>query len=221
MAFMDCNPNKTAAARIGVMGGSFDPIHCGHIAAAEEAAERMWFDRLVLVPTGMPPHKPAGNRASAEHRLAMARAAVEHHTFIEVSDIEVRREGVSYTVDTLRALGGELPEGSEISLLLGTDAVRDLPMWRDVAGIFEIAHPVVIQRPGDARVDWEALSSELPDGIGKRLCECIIKLQNGIAISSTEIREAIARGEPISEMVPGAVARYIDEHGLYREDRSA
>ena len=217
---MDCTPGKTSAPRIGVMGGSFDPIHCGHIAAAEEAAERMWFDRLILVPTGVPPHKPTGTHASAGHRLAMVRAAVEGHAVIEASDIETRRAGTSYTVDTLRALAAELPEGTEISLLVGTDAVRDLPTWRDVNGIFELAHPVVIQRPGDERIDWESLDDELPDGIGKRLCECIIKLANGIAMSSTQVRTAIARGEPTSGMVPGPVARYIEEHGLYRDPGS-
>lgn len=214
---VSCETRQGTGQRIGVMGGSFDPIHRGHVAAAEETAERMWFDRLILMPTGTSPHKPSGACASAHDRLAMVRAAVEGHPVLEVSDIETRRSGITYTIDTIRELADELGENTELSLVLGTDTVRDLPSWRNVEGILAIAHPVVIERPGQSALDWRALNDALPEGLGARLCECVITLTRGVSISSTEIRRSLARGEAVTGLVPSAVERYITEHGLYRD----
>ena len=210
---------------IGVFGGSFDPIHVGHLRAAEEVRAALSLDRVILVPAGSQPLK-AGH-AGAEDRLAMIRLALEGRAGLEVSDMEVRRPGKSYTVDTVRELGDELgPAGAsphcsdvrpagELYLLIGTDAIRDLPNWRDVATILSRAKPAVIQRPGEGPVDWDGLAHRLPEGLVRDLRASVVGLERPVDISSTEIRRRLAAGESITGLVPPAVEDYIREHGLY------
>jgi nicotinate-nucleotide adenylyltransferase len=133
-----------------------------------------------------------------------------------VSDIELRRAGMSYTIDTVCELAAALPSGTEILLLIGTDAARDLPSWRDVAGVFRLARPVVVERPGDERLDWDALSAALPDGLGETLRASVLRLETARRVSSTRIRARLARGESVAGLVPPPVAQYIESHGLYR-----
>jgi len=201
--------------RVGVLGGTFDPIHLGHVAAAEGAARALGLSRVILVPAGAPPHKLVGPLASAADRLAMARLAVEGLDGLEVSDIETRREGPSYTVDTVRALARGLGGGVGLFLLLGTDALRDLPTWRDVEGIFRVAGPAVVERPGSGEIDWEALGRSLPEGLVRRARANFVRLERGLDVSSTEVRRRLAAGESVSGLLARAVERYIREHGLY------
>ncbi len=206
---------ETRGRRTGVFGGSYDPVHAGHVAAAEEAAERLGLDRVILVPAGVSPHKPSGTRARAEDRLAMTRLAVEGRARLAVSDVEVRRAGVSYTVDTVRELGFGLAAETELFLLLGTDALRELPAWREVDGIFRHAAPVVLERPGEPGVDWEELARALTADLSRRLREGLVRLSRGVDVSSTEIRRRFAAGESVAGLVPPAVETYIRERGLY------
>jgi nicotinate-nucleotide adenylyltransferase len=205
--------DPTGPRRIGVFGGSFDPVHEGHVRAAEDARGALGLDRVLLVPARSQPLK--GGHASAGHRLAMVRLAVEGRDGIEASGVEVGRPGTSYTVDTVRELSGAFGAGVELYLLIGTDAVRDLPDWRDVPGIFSCARPAVLERPGDGPVDWDDLAGRLPEGLADELRDSAISLKRPLDISSTEIRRRLAAGESISGLVPAAVEDYIRRHGLY------
>jgi nicotinate-nucleotide adenylyltransferase len=203
----------TGRRRIGVFGGSFDPIHEGHLRAAEDARVALGLERVLLVPAGSQPLK--GGHAPADHRLAMVRLAVEGRDGLEVSDAEVARPGTSYTVDTVREISKALGADVELCLLIGTDAVRDLPDWRDVQEIFSHARPVVLQRPGDGPVDWDDLAGRLTAGLAGRLRDSTVCLKRPVDVSSTEVRRRLAAGEPVSGLVPTAVEGYIRRHGLY------
>jgi len=211
---------QSDSGRIGLFGGCFDPIHSGHLAAAEDVLEALGLDRVVFVPTGVPPHKTDGTHAPAADRLAMARLAVEGRPRLAVSDVETRREGISYTVDTLRELRRELGEGVRLLLMIGTDAVRILPTWREVSEVFRLAEPVVIARPGDAAFDPSDFAEMFPEALASRLAGSLVHLKRGIEVSSTDIRSRIGGGEPplalAGGLLPLAVARYIHERGLYR-----
>lgn len=188
--------------RIGVFGGSFDPVHMGHLIAAQEAATRLGLDQVRLVPAGRQPFKRDAHAAPAADRLAMLRLAVEGDARLAVDDREIRRPGPSYTVDTLRELRAAHPD-AELCLLVGADAAEDLPTWHDAATIPSLARVVVLTRPG-ARAPTHPLIAqtlEVP----------------GIDIAATDVRARCRRGESVRYLVPDAVARYIAERRLYAE----
>jgi nicotinate-nucleotide adenylyltransferase len=188
--------------RIGVLGGTFDPIHVGHLAAAHAAIDCARLDRVLVIPTGVPPHR-APTVAGAEDRLEMARLATAGDKRIEVSDMELRRPGVSYTVDTLRELHALHPD-DDLFLILGWDAAKLLGSWHEPDEVRRLARLVVVTRPGTGS---PATTSEI-------LCE-----RPTPDISGSELREQIARGEPVGDCLPPAVERYIAEHGLYGDNR--
>ena len=188
--------------RTGVLGGTFDPIHLGHLSAAEAAMECSALDRVLFVPTGEPPHRPP-TVASAEDRLEMCKLAIAGESRFEVSDIELRRGGRSYTVDTLRELHRRFPD-DELFLIVGWDAARLLGTWRDPDQVRRLATIVIVTRPGSGTPDEKA-------GV---LCE-----RPTPDISGSQLRRAIARGEDVSGRVPAAVAAYISMHGLYGDNR--
>lgn len=195
--------------RIGIVGGTFDPIHNGHLAVAEAARACADLDRVVLVPAAVPPHRgPA--LATAEDRLAMARLAAAASEDVEVSDIELRRGGRSYTVDTLRALSAANPH-AELHLVLGWDAARELPTWRLPEEVMALARLVVVGRPGSGLPGPDELRAAGIDPGRVILCA-----EPTPDVSATAIRDRVARGEPISGLVPPGVERYVAEHGLYR-----
>lgn len=202
--------------RIGIFGGSFDPVHVGHLAAAEEAAQVLRLSRVILVPAGVPPHKPSGTRAGAADRLAMVKLAIRGRERLEVSDIEVGRPGTSYTVDTLCELRGKLGDEAELHLLIGTDTLRELPAWREVGEVFRLAQPAVLERPGEAPVDWEALGTSLAEDIVRRARARVVPLRRGVEVASSDIRKRLAAGGSVSGLVPPEVESYIRERGLYR-----
>lgn len=187
--------------RVGVFGGSFDPVHHGHLIVAAEALRALGLAAVRFVPAGEQPFKRDRLVAAAAHRLAMLELGVAGVPGFVVDPQECRRPGPSYTVDTLRALRATLPDAS-LSLLIGSDAAQDFPQWREVAAIRELAHVVVLTRPG----------AMAPAGVGQTLPV------PAIDISATAIRERSRAGESIRFLVPDAVARYIAEHRLYADE---
>ena len=179
--------------RIGVFGGSFDPIHHGHLITATALAEQLSLDEVRLVVARAQPLKRGAHGAPAEDRAAMAALAVQGQSRLVVDRIELGRDGPSYTVDTLRAFRRDEP-GAELVLLIGADAARELPRWHEAGAI-----------PGLARV--ETFAREGQGGGGHRVPR--------VDISSTEVRERVRAGRPIRYWVPDAVAQYIAAHGLY------
>jgi nicotinate-nucleotide adenylyltransferase len=189
--------------RTGVLGGTFDPPHYGHLIAAQEAWSVLTLDRVLLVPAREPPHKDPAGLTAPELRLEMLYAAVAGDPRLAVSDIELRRDGPSFTVDTLRALRATEP-GAELYLLLGADQYLELDTWRSAAEIRRLARIGVFARWGDdpaaGRVGVERVAMPRID------------------LSASAIRHRVAAGRPIRYLVPEAVERLIDEHGLYRGD---
>jgi nicotinate-nucleotide adenylyltransferase len=193
---------------LGVLGGSFDPVHLGHVAAAEAARRIRRLDRVFLVPTGHAPHKGAG-AASFEHRLAMARIAAEGHPGLDVLDLEGRRKGPSYTVDTLAELR-RLHPGAALELLVGADMLEDLPTWRRAAEVVRQATVVAFGRPGRAsEAAREAFDRAF--GPGRHVW---LEFEP-LGASSTEIRRRLAAGESVAGLLDTAVEAYVREHRLY------
>ncbi|MEW6034727.1 MAG: nicotinate-nucleotide adenylyltransferase [Chloroflexota bacterium] len=202
-------------SKVGVLGGSFDPVHIAHLIMAEEARVGLGLSRVIFIPAGQPYFKGGRSVASAEHRLEMVRLAVSSNPYFEASPIEVNRPGPSYTVDTLDALRRELGTGQEIYLILGWDSLAAIGNWKEPARVLELCHLVGIPRPGSLPPDLGELERAFPGSSGR-----ITLLDRPlIGISSTDIRERIARGISIRYLVPEAVERYIVGHGLYRRER--
>lgn len=198
--------------RIGILGGTFDPIHVGHIAAARVAMDCAHLDSVVFVPSATPPHRgPA--EADADERLAMTRLAVEGHRRFAVSDLEVRRGGRSYTADTVRELAAAHP-GDELFLILGWDAARQFSSWHEPEKVRAHASVVVISRPGTSAARIEDVAAAGLDPARTILCT-----GETPDISASELREDIARGKPVGDCLPPQVERYIAAHGLYRDNR--
>ena len=195
--------------KLGILGGTFDPVHNGHVAVAEAAVDCADLDEVVFVPAGDPPHRPPAE-ASAEQRLEMCRLAVADEERFAVSDVEVRREGPSFTVDTLLALRGANPH-AELFLILGWDAASQLRSWHRPDEVIALAPIVVVTRPGrhvPAEADLRSAGLD-PSRI-------ILCARPTPAVSGSEIRRALTAGRGISAMVPEPVERYIAAHHLYR-----
>ena len=197
-----------AGMRRGVLGGTFDPIHIGHLILAQEALLRLSLDRVTFVPAGMPWRKSRRSVAPAADRLAMVKLAIAENPRFDVSELEVRRDGPSYIWETLAQLG---EGGDELFLILGADALIDLPTWREPREIVRLARIAVAGRPGwdDATVATAAASVE---GLPERIVALDMPL---IEVSSTDLRARARRGEPLRYLVPDAVATYVRERALY------
>lgn len=197
--------------RVGIYGGAFAPIHNGHVAAAKEFMRQMWLDVLFVIPTGTSPHKEMDRSADDEDRIQMCRLAFEGVEGVIVSDIEIRRQGKSYTVDTLREMSGD---DRRLFLLCGTDMILTLDKWREPDEIFKLCYPTYIRREDDRSLDEEIIAkiSEYREKYGKN----VVRIDApAIIASSSDIRDKISKGEDISDLVPKAVALYINEKGLY------
>ena len=196
--------------RIGIYGGSFSPPHNGHIKAAEAFLEQMWLDFLFVIPAAIPPHK-APPDVSAEDRLNMTRLAFSGMEGVYVSDMELLRQGPSYTVDTLREL---YSEDKRLFLLLGTDMVLTLDEWKDPEEIFKLSYPVYVRREKDKILDEKILAklALYKEKYGKMVTKLTM---DPIEISSSQVRERIALGRSISDLVPASVEDYIKAHHLY------
>ncbi len=197
--------------RVGILGGTFDPIHKGHLRLADGARRGLDLERVLLVPAARQPLKCATRAAPVEHRLRMcALAAAEAGPWLEVSDVEARRPGPSYTYETLRDLRRFLGPDADLHFLTGADVLPELPHWREIGEVLRLATFVVATRPGH-QVDLEPLAGRLDIS---RLRPLEI---DALPVSATEVRRRLRAGEPVEGLVPPAVARYIEAHGLYRD----
>ena len=198
--------------RIGIYGGTFSPVHLGHVQAAKAFMEQMWLDVLYVIPTGVTPHKEMDGGVTSAQRMRMCELAFEGVEGVIVSDIEIKREGKSFTVDTLGALAGE---DRRLFLLMGTDMMLTLDTWRAPERIFELCYPVYIRRESDKALDAQIVQkiTEYNQKYGKVVRRIVA---DPIELSSTEIRAAIREGREIESLVPARVAAYIKENGLYQ-----
>jgi nicotinate-nucleotide adenylyltransferase len=192
---------------VGVLGGTFNPPHLGHLSAARHARDQLGLERVLLVPVHTPPHKAAEQDPGAEQRLAMARLLAAEEPWLQASDIETLRGGPSYTVDTLRELHARDP-GAELTLIVGADMARTLPAWREPEEILRLARLAVAERDGTAR-------AEIRDVLAKLEPEVVFLDMPEVPVSSSLVRERVAAGGSPADLVPAAVAGYIAGHGLY------
>lgn len=197
--------------RIGVLGGTFDPPHNGHLAAAEDVAWQLKLDTVLFVPNRKPPHKQDQHVSDAQDRTAMVQLAIADNTRFHLSTVELDREGLSYTIDTLRELRGQLPAATELYFLVGCDAIEQLHTWREPDAILEEFGLVVMKRPTGSAVNWDAAAARFP---GIREQTRVVDIAE-LEISSKDIRKRVAAGAPIRYCVQPAVERYIREHRLY------
>ncbi len=198
--------------KMGLFGGTFDPIHSSHVSMAQRLAQQLGLDGVVLMPTFVPPHKIKESMAPARHRLAMCRLAAQEHPLLQVSDLELQREGASFTVDTLEQLQREYPD-TRWYLFTGADMFCTLRTWYRFEDIARMAVLCTVPRAGTEPARLQAYAAELQaDGI-----ECYVGEQPELPISSTEIRRRIAADEPLDGLVPPSVEQYIRLHGLYRD----
>lgn len=200
--------------RVGIYGGTFAPVHNGHVQAAKLFMEQMRLDYLFVIPAAIPPHKKIDEADDPEHRLKMCALAFGNMDGVVVSDMEVKRGGKSYTVDTLRELSAK---GRRLLMLCGTDMVLSFDTWYQYKEILKLCYPVYIRRENDKLLDSMIVSklTKYYEESGKMFRKII---GEPIELSSSEIREKVKRGEDISSLVPPAVAEYIKLHGLYREE---
>lgn len=196
--------------RLGIFGGSFDPVHNGHLALARACQQQAGLDEVWFMPTAVQPLKQKGPHATDAQRLEMLSLVSYAEPNWRVSKLEIDRGGKSYTIDTLRQLDEELPD-AVLFFLIGADAVADVPRWREPRDIFALATPLVVHRAGEPAPGVAALKELCADNKQPRLIE-----MPPVEASSTEIRRRVAAGEPIISLVPAAVAEYISRHRLYR-----
>jgi nicotinate-nucleotide adenylyltransferase len=195
---------------LGILGGTFNPPHLAHMVCASEARAQLSLERVVLVPTGVPPHKPMEQEPGAMHRLQMCRLAVQgHRDWLTVSSIEVERAGPSYTVDTLREIHETQP-GDELTFIVGGDMAWSLPSWRDPEAILELASVAVAERVGARR---EEVRTRLASLAGASRISYIDVPR--LDISSSALRRRVREGRPLDYLVADAVADYIEQRRLY------
>lgn len=194
--------------RLGVMGGTFDPIHYGHLVTAEEALVQFALDEVVFVPTGLPWMKQEREVSPAEDRYLMTVIATASNPRFRVSRVEVEREGPTYTVDTLKALGAENPD-SELYFITGADAMREIFEWKDPDGVLSLAHFIAATRPGYDLTRFEARDATRHPNFS------VMNIP-ALAISSTDVRERVHEGRPIRYLVPEGVKSYVEKAALYR-----
>lgn len=187
--------------RIGVMGGTFDPIHNGHLVAANEVAAAMQLDEVLFVPTGKPWQKQ--EVSAAEHRYLMSVVATASNPQFKVSKVDVDRPGYTYTVDTLNDLNQQFPD-ADLFFISGADAIAQIIAWKDIETVWDLAHFVAVSRPGH--------KLKLPKAPEGAISELEVP---ALSISSTDIRQRVAEGKPIWYLVPDGVVQYINKHHLY------
>lgn len=196
---------------IGVLGGTFDPVHIGHLVLAEEVRARLGLAEVLFVPAGRPYLKEDTSISAAKHRLQMVRLAITDKSYFKLSTMEIERAGPSYTVDTIAELKSQLSDGDELFFILGWDNLEDLPQWREPRRLISICRLVAVPRVGYPLPDLNSLEKTVP-GLSERV---VMLDKPEIDISASVIRERVARGLSIEHLVPEAVEKYIGEQGLY------
>lgn len=200
--------------RLGLFGGSFDPVHYGHLLLAECCREQCQLDAVWFLPAAVPPHKQDQELSPAAQRIEMLELAIAGNPNLAVCRHETDRGGISYTVDTLTHIRDEDPD-RELFFLLGADMLLDLPNWRNAARVCELALPVVVRRPGSGPIDFECLRELVTPDRLEQVCRHRVEMPE-IGVSATEIRRRVRSGQSIRYRVPRAVEMYIETHGLYR-----
>lgn len=201
---------KPGVKRLGIMGGTFDPIHYGHLVTAEAARTRFCLDQVVFVPSGRPPHKEVGT-TDASDRMVMTQMAIVTNPGFSLSDIEARREGYSYSIDTVREFFDIYGPELELFFITGADAILSIPTWKDAADLLNMCTFIAASRPGFDLAELNKLPLAWLERI--RLFEI-----PALAISSTDIRRRVKQGDSIKYLLPEPVEHYILRYGLYREE---
>jgi len=221
----------TSVTRIGILGGTFDPVHTGHVDTALAAHRALALDRVLVMPSGTPPHRSSPPSASRFHRFAMAALAVTGLPGLMVSDLEIGHSGPCYTFDTLARLHGTGLGAAQIFFITGADAFAEIATWSRYPQVLEMAHFVVVSRPGDpaaalpARLPTLAARMVQPAASPSTTGDGLAQARHGLKVwlvdaptpdvSSTEVRRRLAAGESIAGLVPTTVETYIGQHGLY------
>jgi len=203
---------------IGIMGGTFDPVHYGHLVTAESVRAHYGLQEVVFVPTGMPPHKSPQLVSEAEHRYLMTVLATATNPAFSVSRSEIDRPGPSFTADTVREVRRSRGRQTEVMFITGADAVRQLATWSRLDEIFQYCEVVAASRPGYPFAEFEQEIAQLPRSVRQRIHFLEVP---ALAISSSDIRHRVAEGMPIRYLVPESVKSYIDKMGLYRVARTS
>jgi len=202
------------------LGGTFDPVHSGHLQSAQELAQHMGYPHVYLVPCGDAYHK-GGAQTPARQRLAMLELAIQQYPALQVDDRETHRKGATYTIDTLAQLREELGEQSHICWIMGTDTAAGVMHWKNWTRLFELANVLILKRPTDDVPDLHSWPAEQTDNIEqfkKQPCGHVYICQlTQLDISSSEIRKRLKNNQMVADHVPPSVLHYIDTHGLYRE----
>ena len=201
--------------RIGIFGGSFDPVHLGHLILAERCLEQCGLDTVMFLPTAVPPHKQKRNLTKPHHRVQMLRLAVAGHVALDVSTWETDRGGVNFTAETLAEFQQQHPD-SQLFFLMGADSLNDLPNWREPARILELAIPAVVRRAGKTEPDFNLLNSYVDKNRLDQIRQAQVEMPL-IELSSTNIRQRVCKNQTIRYLTPRAVEEYIREHQLYHE----
>jgi len=221
--------------RLGLLGGSFNPVHHGHLAIARQTREALGLDQILFIPTNHPPHKPNDSLAPAQDRYEMVRLAIASDPSLAISDVEVRRPGKSYSIDTIRLLQQEHGARTQLFFLIGLDALLDFPSWREPLTLLELCPFVVLSRPG---LSFRSLSTmallppipqaSLADLDAGRISQLEVSLGTQrltylqlppCTVSASDIRSRIRRGLSVANLLPPLVESYILQHHLYQEDR--
>lgn len=206
--------DPTPMRKVGLFGGSFDPVHSGHMIIAQDAAEKLELDEVIFIPAGIPPHKQHLQQASSEHRLNMLNLAVESDIRFATSDLEIGRGGISYTFDTVFEFHNSL-KNTDLYLIVGSDTLVDLHNWYNIDEILELCEVASFMRPGESERTVIEQKVRLDAALKERVLANAFE-SHMVDISSSEIRMRVAEGLSIRYLVPTEVEMYIFEHGLYR-----
>jgi len=201
--------------RIGVFGGSFDPVHYGHLLLAEQCREQAGLDQILFLPSAISPFKEQGPEASDKDRLQMLALALAGHTPFQVSPLEIERGGISYTVDTLQALARQNPD-DQLYLLMGADTLAGLPQWKEPGTVCSAALPLIVDRPGSGPIDFDILSTLVSPERLEQIRQQTLSTRQ-VEISSSDIRGRIRQSGSIRYMLPRAVEKYIETKKLYQD----
>ena len=199
--------------KIGVLGGTFDPVHLGHLIVAEEIRLKLGLQEVLLIPAGAPWLKEEEAITAAEHRLEMAILATASNPYLNVSTVEIDRAGATYTVDTVVDLRAGLGAAARIFFIAGFDAVAEMPRWKNARRLLDLCEVVAVPRPGYQKLDLRSLERDIPEA-GQRIRKVDVPQ---IDISATEIRRRVAAGQSVRYLVPEPVEEYIARHRLYSE----
>jgi len=198
--------------RVGILGGTFDPIHIGHLIIAEEARYQLGLSKVIFLPAGKPYFKRDRIVSKKSDRLEMIKLGIKDNSLFEVSEIELDRDGSTYSIDSITRLKKELGGDVDLYFLIGLDALADIHKWKYPVELIEMCWVIGLRRPGYHDFDWSNIESQVP-GASQKIK--IIEVSQ-IGVSSTDIRMMVANGISIRYLVPDAVVRYVEEHGLYK-----